>query len=425
MRIVFATEHLAGLGGSETYLLTVAEQLERMGHEVVVWAIEQGRSSEIARERGLVVAAPDATNLPQECDALITQDAPTAYALADRYPGTPQLYVLHSRAFDLSVPPQIPGVVSVLVALSGSTERWARSLAHAPEIVRLRQPLDLTRFTPSTAPPSEPRVLLSLGNYLHGSQLDALAQACEIRGIELRLAGSLSAVEERPEVAMAQADIVAGKARVIIEAMACGRPAFLYDQIGCGGWVTTDNYAVLEDDAFAGRPTPIVSGPAELAAELGKYDPSLGAAGRELAYAHHSVLDHCSSLGEVLVRLAPSPAPPEPVAEFGRMARIVWRLERRVMDAEWAANAYARERDQARTDADLANRRADDAHADARLAHRRADEAHAAIAMGEKQHDAVLQRAKDAEAWITALKATRRWRLLQRLTRPLDRLRRR
>ena len=42
MRLVLATDAFAGVGGSETYLLTVAEHLLRLGHGVTIYAVALG-----------------------------------------------------------------------------------------------------------------------------------------------------------------------------------------------------------------------------------------------------------------------------------------------------------------------------------------------------------------------------------------------
>ena len=47
MKLMLATNHL-GLGGSESYLLTVAEQLDRLGHEVVIYTPEPGGGVAVA-----------------------------------------------------------------------------------------------------------------------------------------------------------------------------------------------------------------------------------------------------------------------------------------------------------------------------------------------------------------------------------------
>ena len=51
MRIVLATEALTAVGGTETYVVTVAEHLMRLGHDVRVYAPHLGEMAELARER--------------------------------------------------------------------------------------------------------------------------------------------------------------------------------------------------------------------------------------------------------------------------------------------------------------------------------------------------------------------------------------
>jgi hypothetical protein len=73
LRLVLATNRFAEIGGSETYLLTVAEQLMRLGHGVTIYATELGKMAELARERGVEVAAEE-DDLPAACDVALTQD---------------------------------------------------------------------------------------------------------------------------------------------------------------------------------------------------------------------------------------------------------------------------------------------------------------------------------------------------------------
>ena len=57
MQLVLSTYSLAALGGSETYLLTLAGELERLGHDVSLHAKELGEDGcgrgRVARAAGV------------------------------------------------------------------------------------------------------------------------------------------------------------------------------------------------------------------------------------------------------------------------------------------------------------------------------------------------------------------------------------
>ncbi|MDX6674405.1 MAG: hypothetical protein QOH11_1823, partial [Solirubrobacteraceae bacterium] len=118
MELVLGTQQLIGFGGSDTYLVTVAEQLQSLGHEVSVHAVDQGEAVEGARRRGVRVASAG-HELPTRCDAVLVEDRVAAYELADRYPGVPHVFVMHSDVSVTAVPPQLEGVTTAVVALSG------------------------------------------------------------------------------------------------------------------------------------------------------------------------------------------------------------------------------------------------------------------------------------------------------------------
>jgi hypothetical protein len=100
------------------------------------------------------------------------------------------------------------------------------------------------------------------------------------------------------------ADIVVGKARVIVEAMVCGRAAYVFDKFGSDGWVTTDSYARLEADNFSGQTGTPPVGVARFCSDLELYRPDMDAANRELAVVNHSANRHAIELVELFERLA-------------------------------------------------------------------------------------------------------------------------
>jgi hypothetical protein len=254
MRLVVAYQRLTWVGGVQTYLATLAEHLGELGHEVTAYApqLDAGWADELAR-RG-VAALDDPDRLPAGVDAVLPQDSATAFELAARFPTAPQAQGVHADAYDFQCPPQLPGLTGAAIVCSENVARRVRALARPPEVVRLRQPIDLKRFSPRGPARPRARRVLALGNYLTGERYRLLADACADLGLELvqvghRWDGGVPDVS----AAIADADIVVGKARALLEGMACGRAVYVYDWNGADGWVTPERYPELEADNFGGR----------------------------------------------------------------------------------------------------------------------------------------------------------------------------
>ena len=337
-------ESLAAAGGSQTYIVTVAEQLERLGHGVTLRAIEQGPLAERVRERGLRVVGESAALTG--CDVALVLDGPSAYGIKECLPEVPQVLAGMSDVHDLQLPPLLEGVVACTVALSDRVAARLRALDPHYEVVRLRQPVDTQRFLPAGALPRRPRRALLLSNYLSGPRHQRLLEAWSAAGIECVSAGEPFAATLTPEQLIATADIVVGKGRVILEAMACARAAYVYDYPGCDGWVTPAVYPALEADAFAGQATAHTGDQASLAADLDLYDPAMGDANRDLVMARHGARTHAHALIELFERLAPRAAPVSaPLRELARLVRQQWRAEGNVMQLHAVLDARVVELD--------------------------------------------------------------------------------
>jgi hypothetical protein len=338
VNVVIGTLELTTIGGVGTYLVTVAEQLERAGHAVTIATEESGTMAAIAAERGLRVVEKDG-ELPEDADLVYAQDAPSAYRLAERYREAPQVFCVHATEHDRWVVPQLPGLTGATVALHERAARYARSLAHVPEVLRLRQPVDSRRFTPRGPIGERPRRALVLGNYLSGNRLELIRDACSDAGIELVERGlRVDDFTLAPEMEMNDCDFVIGKSRVIVEAMACGRAAYVYDHNGGDGWVTPERYADLEADNFDGQSGPAPCDADRVRRDLLAYRPEMGATNRELAVVHHGATPHCEQLMELFRRVAPRSEPASaPLEELGRLTRTQWQTDSRALAFEHEA----------------------------------------------------------------------------------------
>jgi hypothetical protein len=358
MEIVLATNGLVGIGGSETYLLTVAEHLQRLGHEVTVHAAEGGAMSELMRSRGLRVAIGEAA-LPEACDAILVQDAGMAYALADRWPGTPQVFRAPSAYHDFQSPPLLPGVVAVVVVCSDRIARHLEALAGERELVRLRHPIDTKRLSPLTAIRERPLRAVLLGNYASRGRLELLVEAWGEAGVECVTVGAHGVTSTDPAPEIGAADIVVGKSRAILDGMACGRAAYVLDFPGGDGWVTEASYPAMEADNFGGQATDWVIDRDRLVADLGAYRAEMGQVNRDLVLAHHDARTHAYELVSLFRRLNGAEAPVGPLRELARLVRLQWSTEQDAMglrERAVIAETYARslEEDRERLRAQIA-----------------------------------------------------------------------
>jgi hypothetical protein len=387
MELVLASLHLSWMGGATTYLLTVASALQNLGHEVTVYSPDPGAGGALARARGLRVSTRE-RDLPARCDAVLVQDTVMALELGERL-RAPQVFVSHGAEAALAAPPQASGRTAAIVAMNDRVARRARALALDVEVVRLTQPIDTERFWSRGPLRDPPRQVLLLGNYLSGERRAIMTDSCEALGLSWRQVGREGQMSTDVSDAIADADIVVGYGRSVLEAMASGRAAYVYDYIGGDGWVTPATYPELESAGFTGGSTDAASSPEAVRAELAAYDANMGVANRQLVLSHHGAGAHAIALADLFERVADAPVTrPADARELARVVRTQWH-------ADWRMQELWRELERER-------------------AARVAEEERAREAEG---------RADDAERRLRAVATSWRWRAVQRLLGPLDRAR--
>jgi hypothetical protein len=408
MRLVLATHKLGDPGGAPTYTLTVAEQLARLGHSVTLYTRELGAVAELARERALRVTAR-VDELPDDADGAISGvDRSLTLELAARYPRAARVFVVHGSE-DVHLPPPVPGAVAATIVLNELHAARASACAGAGEVVRLRQPVDLRRFSPCGRPRERPTRVLLLGNYHQSSagRGQMLREAWRDAELDWREAGGEAQTLDVPR-AIAEADVVVGYGRSVLEAMACGRPAYVHDHSGSEGWITPESYERMEAGGFAVaavRPPPDLE---RLRADIREYRSEWGQAGHDIARTRHDARDHAAEIVALIERLGPGRACAAPSA-----MRAVELLAESQLRAELMAEHYRIESKQwfrhyQGAQEELARERG--AWHDARTGL-------------EGEHLRSANAAAQAEERLLAFKRTRRYRLAQALMGPLDRLR--
>jgi hypothetical protein len=225
-----------------------------------------------------------------------------------------------------------------LVVLNDRVRRWVEAQGNHPPITRLRQPINTWRFTVARRTQIRPRRVLISTNYLAGVRGELVQNACLECGLEVHWIGTKSSLTAHPEAAIADADIVIGLGRTVLEAMAAGRATYVYGAMSGDGWVTPESYAAFEADGFAGLSNGRVIDADQLAADLKRWRPEMGEANRDLAYTHHAIRPHAIELIRVARELAEAPAlqsdvgsGPWPGDELARLVRLEWQMFGRAM----------------------------------------------------------------------------------------------
>ena len=421
MRFVLGNRLLTLAGGTESHLVTLGSELMRLGHEVVVYAPEVGPFADYARDRGLEVVDRLGA-LPRECDVVFAQDAIVVYDLVERFPGAVTVFRICGDVYDFQSPPQVEGMLDLVVVLSERYRRLARACAVQAPILRLRIPVDIDRLSPIGRLRTKPKRAVVLGNY--ADRIEVVRAAWEPRGIEVVQVGGSN---QRYDVANAleDADIVVAKSRAALDAMACGRAVYVLDTFGGDGWVTPEAYPALETDHFAGQATSRVIGADELQSDLEGYDPGMGEANRDLVVQHHRARDHVLELLEALGERPRHERPAAPLRELSRLTALQWSWERFARDSR-AAHAALHElhvgSDQAAAEA---NRERAELHDRLLGAERAAAEAQANAEWISEQARIRAGEADALRAQLDAIRRTRAWRLCHRYWRWRDRLSRR
>ena len=323
MEVLLGTQALE----PRSYLVTVTEHLQRLGHEVRVFSAEPLPSPEELRVVGVE------RDLPLAPDVIYSQDAEAALLLADLYPLTPQLFAAHGDRTDVWLPPQLAGVVARVVVFDDRTGERVRAAALPQELVRVRRPVDLElHMSRGPLPDRLSRARVHLDGFSDYR-----------RGVVQRVLA-----EERIELDD-DAELVLGRGQAVVEALAEGRAAYVYGDDGGDGWVTPERYEALEADGFSGRLEPTATTFERLRDDLEGYDPALGPAGRELAQAHDArahAQQLVAAFDEVKPRRDPVDAPLRELARLVRLESATARRATRAAARVQAADARTRELEQ-------------------------------------------------------------------------------
>jgi glycosyltransferase involved in cell wall biosynthesis len=286
-RVLVTNWDLVHRGGSELYVRDLALGLLRRGQEPLVWSPTVGPMAEEIRAAGVqVVDDLDASVL--EPDLLHCQHHDETLAALARFPDRPGLFIQHG-----TVPWQEKAPLHARLLRYVAVDELCREdlLASGIEPDRttvIPNSVDLDRFSRRDPLPLRPRRALVLSNYAReDNYLPVVRAACRRLSIELDVAGlGVGAPMDDPEVQLRGYDIVFGKARVALEALAVGCAVVVMDQDGVAGMTS---HAALPDWLRWNLGRHLLTTPADEASicdALDRYDPDDAARCSDHVRAH-------------------------------------------------------------------------------------------------------------------------------------------
>jgi len=251
MKILLTNNHLARLGGSETWVYTMAQELKRRGHEVGVFTHEKGIVSDMLAD--MIDDNPQGYDL-----ALINHN--TCLFVDAKF----KIFTSHGTVPELERP--VEGA-DVYVAVNENVAEKYR-LKHI-----IKNPIDTELFKPTSEIHDKPELILDITE-------DPLTLSIPTIRLNRHEYNSFEAINK--------ADLVISLGRGALEAMSCGRNVITWDnrpywEARGDGYL--DDFSKLKGNV-AGEYARL---DINLEEEIKKYSKEQGQKNREYILEHHDV----------------------------------------------------------------------------------------------------------------------------------------
>jgi hypothetical protein len=306
VRVLLTNNTLKWRSGTELYVLDVARQLRRLGHEPVAYSPHLGEVAELLALAGVPVVR-NLLDLPFRPDIIHGHHhIETMIALAS-LPAVPAVYFCHGAAPWEEMPPVFPRILRYVAVDEVCRERIVREAKVPFEKIRLLLNfVDTDVFRPrQPLPPRPVRALVFSNSASEGNYAAVVRVACRQCGITLEMRGLASGnPTNEPHDLLPHYDIVFAKARAAIEAMAVGCAVVLCDAKGLGPMVTMANFARLRLNNFGLRTLLDEPTVENVATAIQTYDATDAARVRDLVRSEADISDAVNEIvrmyGEVI-----------------------------------------------------------------------------------------------------------------------------
>jgi len=283
-KILLGQNHLHTIGGSETFIYSMAKQMTQMGHQVDIVTMQPGFVSElINREFGCNI------NIFRDSyDVAFLNHTTIVNGIKSMFPGGKIIQTCHGIYPALEQP--VGGVRHVAISLEVSNHLKSKGY----ESVIIHNGVDCEVFSPHE--PTSPVVkrIFSL------SQSDVFNQTLQTICKKKNLVFSCNNKFTSPRIdihnAIRDSDLVFSLGRGAYEAMACARPVIVADQRQyqpgmMDGIITSENISLYLENNCSGRKMQREVTEESLISEIEKYDSTQGVRNRQFALSNLNIVN--------------------------------------------------------------------------------------------------------------------------------------
>ena len=273
MRILLTNSSLAARTGSELYVLDVARELLRGGHQPICYSPILG---EVAKElhQETIAVTDQLANIQLVPDVIHGQHHMETLAALMHFPGVPAIQYCHGWLPWQEAPIDFPRVRHyVAVDRVGWERLTTRHGIPESRIATIPNFFDDSRFPQRKKPlPPKPTRSLVFSNAFE-AQAVPIRKACRHFGISVDVIGiGAGNIHTKPELLLPDYHIVFARGRAALEAMACGAAVICCGLEGSGPLITSANIDSLSDINFGIRTSTGPCDASALSAQIELYD---------------------------------------------------------------------------------------------------------------------------------------------------------
>jgi hypothetical protein len=285
MRILLTNIQLNARSGTEIVIRDLALGLRESGCEPIIYCSHLGCMSDEIVKSGIPVVS-SLENVKIAPDVIHGHHHVETLAALHRFPGVPGIFVCHDAGSWADFAPVHPMLRTYVAVDFNCRERLIKeALLKEEEICVIGNAVDMKRFQQRPPLPKKAVRAVVFSSYAKPGDawLEAIRGACDAEKISLEVIGAgVGRLCERPETILGGFDLVFGKARCVIEALATGGAAIMCDFRGLGGMVTPENVEHALNWNCGARLLTRKADVDNVRAEIRRYDPAAARAVSDL-----------------------------------------------------------------------------------------------------------------------------------------------